>query len=457
MKLKEVCLETGLSRKTIRLYEEKGLLIPQMERRNGRDYREYTPEDIRKLKTIAMLRRAWFTMDEIKQMMDDPNTIQEIFPQYVEWLQNQKQELEGLLSVAKTVNPRYVSNIEQLSGFMSAAAAKMPLPKYDVKPKFKYLDELEARPNLRPPTDPLDLVMSGEKEKTQAAVAISRDKRDDLLVKVSMMNETYAVLKDTDSGPVPDKEVTQEPKWLRFITGLLTLLFLVSFALFLNDAFHFFIYPKHFIFFLITAILRGGLALRKHARERDAWLERIGQPVRKYNIEKKHILMGVIGLILVIGIAIAIPFGLEAIKSNLTPDIRIGLMFYEDVPRETLDEYENNTLKYLLGDMNHDGANKALVENVSYEELSESNYDMIFIDQETLKACSLENTFITLPEKLAYQDYPDLMPIRRISYFYNLFKDRAEGNIYLGIPVDTPSETASLVIALLDEMYDRYN
>ena len=39
MKLKEVCEATGLTRKTIRLYEEKGLLVPQKEARNGREYR----------------------------------------------------------------------------------------------------------------------------------------------------------------------------------------------------------------------------------------------------------------------------------------------------------------------------------------------------------------------------------------------------------------------------------
>lgn len=43
MKLKEVCESTGLTRKTIRLYEEKGLLVPHKEYRNGREYREYTP------------------------------------------------------------------------------------------------------------------------------------------------------------------------------------------------------------------------------------------------------------------------------------------------------------------------------------------------------------------------------------------------------------------------------
>lgn len=80
MKLKEVCESTGLSRKTIRLYEEKGLLVPQMEHRNGRDYREYSPEDVKRLQEIATLRRAWFTMDEIARMQQNPETIGEIFP-----------------------------------------------------------------------------------------------------------------------------------------------------------------------------------------------------------------------------------------------------------------------------------------------------------------------------------------------------------------------------------------
>ena len=84
MKLKEVCESTGLSRKTVRLYEEKGLLVPQKERKNGRDYREYTPEDVEILREIATLRRAWFTMDEIARMQQDPDAIEEIFPQYLQ-------------------------------------------------------------------------------------------------------------------------------------------------------------------------------------------------------------------------------------------------------------------------------------------------------------------------------------------------------------------------------------
>ena len=42
MTRKEVCNATGLSIKTLRLYEEKGLIAPERQYRNGREYRVYT-------------------------------------------------------------------------------------------------------------------------------------------------------------------------------------------------------------------------------------------------------------------------------------------------------------------------------------------------------------------------------------------------------------------------------
>ena len=145
MKLKEVCESTGLSRKTIRLYEEKGLLVPQMEHRNGRDYREYTQADVDALREIATLRRAWFTMDEIARMQQNPETIGEIFPQYLQWLENQKETLERLLTAARAIEPGTVQNIEELSRRMQAAD-RMPLPAMDIQPHFRHLDAQEQRP-----------------------------------------------------------------------------------------------------------------------------------------------------------------------------------------------------------------------------------------------------------------------------------------------------------------------
>ena len=401
MKLKEVCLETGLSRKTIRLYEEKGLLVPQMERRNGRDYREYTPEDIRKLNTIAMLRRAWFTMDEIKQMMDDPEKIRDIFPQYIEWLENQKQELEALLFVAKTVNTQYIGNIEQLSGAMSAAASKMPLPQHDVKPRFKYLDEIEERPNTRPPADPLDLVMSGDKEKAQAAVAISRDKRDDLLVKVSMMNETAAIMKDTGSGPVPDRETETDPWWLRIITGILTILFAISIINFVNVFIHFTVYWEDLAFFSICFILRGSLFLWKHQREQNAWLERMGYSRTKRNlgdIDVKQLRKIVItALILLLIIAIIIVY-MVVMKANLEPDYSVCFVT-EQNPRDHTTEILETAIGYVVDDVNGDGVVKIEIAYIKKPKLyTPGGYHLVLFDRKYHSKLD-ETAFAVIPEE----------------------------------------------------------
>ena len=145
MKLKEVCEATGLTRKTIRLYEEKGLLVPQKEARNGREYREYSQKDVETLREIATLRRAWFTMDEISRMQQDPETIREIFPQYLQWLEAQQQTLRQLLTAARAIDPQQVKSMAELSWKMKEAE-KMPLPQTDIEPRFQYLDALEQRP-----------------------------------------------------------------------------------------------------------------------------------------------------------------------------------------------------------------------------------------------------------------------------------------------------------------------
>ena len=231
MKLKEVCTETGLSRKTIRLYEEKGLLIPQMERRNERDYREYTQEDISKLKTIAMLRRAWFTMDEIKQMFEHPETIQEIFPQYVEWLKNQKQELDTLISVAETISVSNFTTVEVLTEQMAVAARNLPLPQYDITPRFKHLDAIEEATYMenKKEKDLYEGVENTKKAYRQTALMMDQDKINNHAITFGQIRE----LKTGDyspEGPVK-KEVTEAPL-VKAITKIGWIIFILGFLLF---------------------------------------------------------------------------------------------------------------------------------------------------------------------------------------------------------------------------------
>lgn len=211
MKLKEVCQETGLSRKTIRLYEEKQLLVPKKEYRNGREYREYTPEDIRRLNMIAMLRRAWFTMDEIKRMLEDPNTIQEIFPQYVEWLKNQKQEVDTLLLVAEHLTISDIPDIETLTEHMTAAAQHLPLPQWDITPKFKYLDEIEEATKMTKKNEKDILTNAQAEQKTfrQTTLIMDQDNVNNHAITFGQMKELKTGDYSSD-GPVK-KEVESSP------------------------------------------------------------------------------------------------------------------------------------------------------------------------------------------------------------------------------------------------------
>lgn len=75
MRIKEAAAATGLTERAIRVYEEAGLVSPETIDKNGRDFRDYGDGDIERLSMIAKLRRARFSIDEIKTMTDDPDAV----------------------------------------------------------------------------------------------------------------------------------------------------------------------------------------------------------------------------------------------------------------------------------------------------------------------------------------------------------------------------------------------
>lgn len=214
MKLKEVCEATGLTRKTIRLYEEKGLLVPRKEARNGREYREYSQKDVETLREIATLRRAWFTMDEISRMQQEPEAIGEIFPQYLQWLEAQQQTLRQLLTAARAIDPQQVKSVAELSWKMREAE-KMPLPQTDIEPRFQYLDALEQRPQKVEPEwkEPLSGGMDDSRIYRQFVAANSKDKADDLGVAFGQLRDAMA-MEQTSTPVVGKREESRQLRWL---------------------------------------------------------------------------------------------------------------------------------------------------------------------------------------------------------------------------------------------------
>ena len=72
MFINEVENKVGLSKKSIRLYEEEGLINPKRES-NG--YRIYNDDDVKKLRTIKFLRELNVSIKDIKRLNDGTYTL----------------------------------------------------------------------------------------------------------------------------------------------------------------------------------------------------------------------------------------------------------------------------------------------------------------------------------------------------------------------------------------------
>lgn len=68
MTIKEVEKLTGLTAKSIRYYEDKGLLT--VERNEENDYRSYSEVEVNRLKKIKLLRYLEFSVEEVKLLLD---------------------------------------------------------------------------------------------------------------------------------------------------------------------------------------------------------------------------------------------------------------------------------------------------------------------------------------------------------------------------------------------------
>lgn len=144
MKIKDVSQITGLSKKTIRFYEEEGLIDPEKTYQNGRAYRTYTQAHIQTLNDVALLRRARFSVEEIKTILSTPEEIPALFESYRQRLRTEKDALVQVLAVVDEIAAEELTSKEALMEQITPSAQELTLPATDVHPHFRYLDVLEA-------------------------------------------------------------------------------------------------------------------------------------------------------------------------------------------------------------------------------------------------------------------------------------------------------------------------
>lgn len=139
MKMKDVCRKTGLSERTIRFYAEKGLICPSAETINGREYRNYSDQDVAELLVIADLRRAFFSIEEIKTMKSDPSSIGQVLEKYKQVQTAEMEQKRAVLQALDGVSS--VRDVVELAERLQKVSAGLPLPQIDIKPNFGRMDQ----------------------------------------------------------------------------------------------------------------------------------------------------------------------------------------------------------------------------------------------------------------------------------------------------------------------------
>ena len=103
MKINEVEKILEIPKASIRFYEKEGLLTP---RRTYNKYRDYSDEDLERLKRIIVFRKIGLAVEDIKKVFSDEISLQDALIKNTEKLQEQKQEIEGAIKICELMRQK---------------------------------------------------------------------------------------------------------------------------------------------------------------------------------------------------------------------------------------------------------------------------------------------------------------------------------------------------------------
>ena len=408
MTRKEVCTATGLSIKTLRLYEEKGLIAPERQYRNGREYRVYTPELVAQLQQIATLRRALFTMDEIKAMQQNPDTIPGIFEDYRQWLAAQETQFRALRQAAGQVNTLSLHSVDSLLSGMEQAAANMPLPEMDIKPDFKHIDAMEEPPRHVVQQKDLDDMVPNARVFRQMNLMMDGDRSNNINVAFGQVNDLRHQAPE-ESGPV--QETHSIPRWQKILGGIFTALMALMAVWGIYQALADQWFDRRiwsmFLLFLLLRLLLAAIPLWKSHRQ---WLEDAqkkdaetggSQYAAAQAAEQKRrnrlIGLGVGGGVLVI-VLIAVLCRVLYAQAHPQADYTVCLLTARDLSDKVSFDL-SETLSPLVGDLDGNGTAVCQVE----QKILGSHSSDLTPDQ--VRDCAVQGTY-PLMLLVDYEIYP---------------------------------------------------
>lgn len=111
MNINELERLTGITKQNIRFYEKKGLLHPA--RNSENNYREYTKEDLTRLKAVKLLRKLDLPLENIRKILQDEELLSEALSQHLKTLQEKQQELSACIDVCNNLLQKAMSQAAQ--------------------------------------------------------------------------------------------------------------------------------------------------------------------------------------------------------------------------------------------------------------------------------------------------------------------------------------------------------
>ena len=116
MNTKQVEELTGMSRQNIRYYERMGLLEPARDDSNA--YRDYSEEDVRRLKLIRMLRMLDMPLKDIEDIINEKVPLREAVKRQKQVLQTQQKQLNAAIEVCASIG-REKDDQPDVDGYLS--------------------------------------------------------------------------------------------------------------------------------------------------------------------------------------------------------------------------------------------------------------------------------------------------------------------------------------------------
>lgn len=101
MRIGEVAELTGLNVSNIRFYERKGLLVP--DRKEDSNYRDYTEEDVIRIKQILLYRKIGISVETIYLLLNGQADLQDVFHRQKMELESQIENLQGSLDLCNLI------------------------------------------------------------------------------------------------------------------------------------------------------------------------------------------------------------------------------------------------------------------------------------------------------------------------------------------------------------------